>query len=453
MRKVLIASFLLLLIAKTAVVLTRGPVSIEMDAQWYWRLSALVMAGDIWLYDAPIAYRTPVYPWFLAANRLAFSQHALAAIVAIQGALSIASVWLASRIAVRITHLPSAGPITLALSLACVSAVPFAAAVLSEVVFVFLLLLGIDAVVRYGDRPSPIKAAWVGVTFTSALLTRPIVLLVWIAYGIYLLSLWWLRRKRGLYRAKTLFRDGLIAASVAILLLSPWLVRNQRLFGNPFVTEFVGRNLWIVTFQDGSGAGLEFAGTNASDQLSKRLDRVGITEDRDLTWTVAGGLVRSGLDDAQSDRLMKRVAIDAIKENQTPFARKAFRRIINFWRTRATELPEQSASGQFFGQSVWQFEQGWVDRWIDYRASNSLAFNTILMTMMGLSTGLIVLHRPSRSGGLLLIALLGYFSVVTGILEIPAYRYRMVIEPLVAASIGSAIAIVMSKRTRPAKMI
>ena len=48
--------------------------------------------------------------------------------------------------------------------------------------------------------------------------------------------------------------------------------------------------------------------------------------------------------------------------------------------------------------------------------------------------------------------MLAYFSIVTGTLEIPDLRYRIVVEPLVVLSFGSALAILFSRLRKPAKV-
>lgn len=62
MRKFLVLILLLLIATKTAAVLLEGPVPIQRDAFGYWKLSALVMQGDLLMLQDPIAYRTPIYP-------------------------------------------------------------------------------------------------------------------------------------------------------------------------------------------------------------------------------------------------------------------------------------------------------------------------------------------------------------------------------------------------------
>jgi hypothetical protein len=44
-----------------------------------------------------------------------------------------------------------------------------------------------------------------------------------------------------------------------------------------------------------------------------------------------------------------------------------------------------------------------------------------------------------------------YFSVVTGCFEIPAYRYRMVVEPLMMAVLGAGLPLMITsfKKAHP----
>ncbi|TWU57452.1 glycosyltransferase family 39 protein [Rubripirellula reticaptiva] len=464
MRKFVVVLLLVLIAVKTAAVLARGPVSIEMDAAGYWRLSTSVMGGDLLLMDQPIAYRTPVYPWFVATVRSVAGSQALLWIVVIQGLLWVASLWIAARLAKRITRLPLALPLTLLVSLPAVSAIVFSATLLSESLFVFALMLNLSATQSYFERETNTSAVWVGVTFALMLLTRPIVLLLWIPHVIFL-GMVHLRRRSmrrpsaalGLksYGLKMRSRvlHVLIAGGVIAAMVMPWLARNQVMFGKPFLTEFVGRNLWVVTFQDGSGAGLAIPDSVSGRSLKARLDRVGVVEGRDATWLVSDGLTRSGLSDPQADQLMKAVAIEAIKKSPRVFAAKAVRRYVNVWRTRATDLPTQGDTGQFFGQTKWQKSIPLVDGILRYRASNLLWANTGLMILIAIATLSMVVHRPTRLQGLWLAMCFGYFTVITGSFEIPAYRYRMVLEPVAALVVGAGLAIVLSKRTRAARPI
>jgi hypothetical protein len=238
------------------------------------------------------------------------------------------------------------------------------------------------------------------------------------------------------------------------VLIAPWLMRNDYLFGKPFLTEFVGRNVWIVTFQDRSGAGLDLTTTAATVELKQRLAVAGVDDDRwRHTWTTSKGLVASGLNDPQADDLMKRVAVDVITANRPPFVWKAFRRVVNFWRCAATDLPPQGQpEGQYRLQQVWAHDVPVVDWALEYRLSQSVALNTLLAAALGLAALVLIVNRPTRPYAIWIVMVLGYFSVVTGILEIPNYRYRVFLEPLAATVFGASLAVLLSWRRKPAKL-
>lgn len=437
----------------------RGPVPIELDAFGYWRLSSLVMGGDILMLAEPIAYRTPVYPWFLAAIRAINGPYSLWVISVVQGVLAFASVWIGAHLAARVTKLPRAMPWTLLVSLPTVSAFTYTTAALTETLFVFLLMLNLLAVMDYAKHGTAGHATWLAATFAITLLTRPIVILMWIAHVFFLIYIHIRKRRRlgadapGRLKLHRRCVHAAVAALTVAVVIAPWLLRNQYLFGKPFLTEFVGRNLWIVTFQDGSGAGLDMPPTASARQLEQRLANVDEKGDWRHTWTVSRALVTSGINDAQADALMTRVAIEAIEKNQAAFNKKMFRRIVNFWRCAATDLPEQTAvEGELRGQQRWSFTLPQLEWLIDHRCSQSVAFNTLLTAILGAAVLVLIAHFPTRPYGVWFLLIFSYFAVVTGVLEIPAYRYRMVLEPMVAMTIGSAIAVLSSRRRKAAKL-
>ncbi len=196
MRKVTVLVLLALLAAKIAAVIVRGPVPLERDAFGYWHLSTLVLNGDWLMLSEPIAFRTPVYPWFLAAMRALFGPHALWMISLTQGFLAFSAIVIASRIAARISKLPQAMACTLAVSLPAVSSLTFCAAILSESLFVFLLMLNLLSVMDYCKYGSVGRAVWVGVTFALAVLTRPIILMLWIPHLVFVTAIHFRQRRR-----------------------------------------------------------------------------------------------------------------------------------------------------------------------------------------------------------------------------------------------------------------
>ena len=460
MRKFLVLVLLLLIAAKTAAVLLGGPVPIQRDAFGYWKLSALVMQGDLLMLQAPISYRTPIYPWFLAILRLISGTQSLQVLAVIQGLFSLGSLVIAASIAARITKLPKAFVLTLVLSLPIVSSLTFDAAVLSESMFIFLFMLNLLAILDYAKYGTATRASWVGFTFAMTLLTRPIVILIWIPHLFFLLLIH--LRKNGRLRSLSMnpipYRVRgyhlLLAGLIVTACSAPWMFRNQLLFGKPFLTEFVGRNIWIVTFRDGSGAGLTLPLSSSADQLRQRLNQVDAADQWQDTWQVSNALVRSGLNDATADQLMKTVALQTAQQDKSAFAYKAFRRVINYWRCAASELPSQGKSnGPFYGQQTWAVSIPVIEFALQNRFSQSVNLNTMLLSGLAFCVMLLIVNYPTRAYGIWIFTILAYFSLVTGILEIPDYRYRIVVEPVVVLSFGATLAILLSRLRKTAKAV
>lgn len=455
LRKLVFFLLIGLLVAKVVGVVMRGPSPLVLDAGQYWELGGLVADGDWLLMQRPIAYRTPGYPWLVGLFRTV-SADPLFALVCFQALLWMATIGLTASLAVDLAGTRRVAWIVVALAIVMVTSVTYVSAVLTETAFVFAVVFHLWTVSRFTRRPSVGVGFLVGLTLGLSILTRPVAMLIWIADAIYILVRWyWINDDAAshLCRRRGWICIGL-AAIVTVGCVTPWLARNQILFGKVMLTEFVGRNIWIVTFQDGSGAGLDFPDSSAATEMKTRLgdqqwQRLRADQTWRHTWTVSKALTAAGMDDPATDRLMKRVAKDAIATSPGEFAKKTLRRLVNFWRTRATEIPAQVADLephrqlsqlQFAGEPIWGVKVAPVDTAIRYRWSNSLAGNTFLMLATAAATMLLITRRSSRAVGLWLGAILGYFAAVTAVLEIPAYRYRMTTEPIVLLIISLAIA-------------
>ena len=223
------------------------------------------------------------------------------------------------------------------------------------------------------------------------------------------------------------------------------------MFGRVSLTEFTGRNLWIVTFQDGSGAGLALPDSVSGQKLMKRLSRSPTRIDPTSTWSVSNQLTESGLSDAQTDQLMKQVCVEAIQQEPNQFGKKMLRRIVNYWRCANTDLLMQGvSSGESSPQQNWNHNLNWPQKWLERRCSQSVLCNTVVTIAMFLSLVYLFMNQTTRPQAIWLSLILTYFCVVTGTLEIPDYRYRLIVEPIVAATLGSAWAVLMSKKERVA---
>ena len=452
--RVLFAVLCVLIALKLLAIAAQGPNPIEMDAADYWFLSGTMMDGDWMLNTRPIAYRTPMYPWVLSLLRMC--PRPLMMIVAVQSLLYFLTALIAAELATRISGFASARIFTLLVMLPAVSSIAYVGSLLTETVFVFALMLHLLAVALYAKHESAGWVLFVGLTYAITLLTRPIVMLLW---GVHLVFIIILHRRRILrWREYAIVQRGrriahlILGGLVVAVLISPWIWRNYSMFGKPFLTEFSGRNIWIVTFQDGSGAGLELPSTDDSKELQMRLSKSHdsgdwANADWRHTWTVSKALVESGLDDAQADQLMKRVSLQAMSQDPSGVGYKTLRRMVNFWRCPSTLLPTADPEHSGFEDypETWirtfpALTQGYEFAYRN-RLSLSIAANTILLAIISVAVVVLIFRYESRPFGVWIALILFYFCSITGIVEIPDYRYRMVTEPISSAAVGACMAL------------
>jgi hypothetical protein len=479
-----------LTILKAILVLLRGPAPIELDSVLYWKLGEAVRSGDVFFVDSKIAFRTPIYPWLVAASQH-FGSYSLLVLSVIQSTLIIASIWIAALIAEHIvatgfqpvversTGWKPVATLVWFLSLPLISIFTYSNVVLTESLFAFVLMLHLHSVVRFASRPSHQRAVFIGLTFGIAILTRPVVMHLWIAHAFFFSVIWvsnriQLRKDPPLADAQpSRAREGedtstlplagestpvaaerghglrlshvllmLIATSLFVV---PWMARNNSMFGRLKVTEFLGRNLWITTFQEGSAAGCKLPDSEAMNEMRRQLPNIDKMDWRH-TWTISDAVVASGLKDAQADRLMQRVAFDAIKVSPTIFLAKTAKRCVNFWRTSQSETLSQTRDLQDFKQHTWSYKFTPLEWLITVRASRFVWLNTLIWLVLVASCVWLAIHADTRAYGVWLLLVFCYFTSVTSLLEIETYRYRMILEPLAIATIATALLKLIERR-------
>jgi len=441
---VLLATFVSGMLA--AIVLSDGPAAVVLDAESYWQFGQSVAAGDVFMQTHLIAYRTPGYPWFVAFCQIIAGPRALATLIAFQGAMCALLVplgaWIASRIASP-SHRDIAAITTAILTMVGISRLYFARAVLGESLFVFVMMLHIACVV--GLVTGHAKLRWglaAGLFLGLTILIRPIGQWLWVAHILLIAPLVLSRH----WSNAALIRSFIVMGLVTVVVISPWWVRNAKMFGRPFLTEFVGRNIWIVTFQDQAGAGLALPETPEANRLRDTVQQFEPTANLVNTWEVSNGLTRSGMADDEVDRLMRTVAVQATRKDIGVWTEKYGRRLVNFFRcisdapptyTNDTDLPD--------GQWIWRAPNGFESFIRGVRFSPHLLANMIISSALACAWLGLISSRRDRVTALWLGAMIGYFALVTSAIEIPAYRYRLVVEPLMAIMGGCAIATFCSR--------
>jgi len=211
----------------------------DPDSFGYWKIAGnLVSHGAFSLSDgepfAPTAERTPAYPLFLAAVRLAGGGPALAALI--QNLLAAGVCLGASALAWRMTgdrlSAAAAGLIT-ALDVPSIS---MANLILTETLFTLLLVVSLERFAGGLEDRRPraglsLAAAGLGL----AALCRPIAVFL----PLLLATLLFRRQER----YKSAFRRAALFLGLYLLFLSPWLLRNAVHFGSPFLSTIGHYNL------------------------------------------------------------------------------------------------------------------------------------------------------------------------------------------------------------------
>jgi 4-amino-4-deoxy-L-arabinose transferase-like glycosyltransferase len=254
----------------------KGVLCVFPDTRIYWLLAETIRQGTTyevlqWGDNPYFALRTPGYPLFLAACRLAFGDRLLP-VRLVQAVLGTASVWLVFRLTAQVVP---ARPVwrgwTVPLLAAALAAVdPFqvvtAVLVLSEALFIPLMLLslwglsilwqekpGTETETEAGDRPRHMGpwAFVTGVASGAAVLVRP----SWVLFVPAMLLAWLVACGRG--RRAAALRGAVLVVLGVVVVLAPWWVRNARVYG-----RFVPTALWTgASLYDG----LNPRATGASD--------------------------------------------------------------------------------------------------------------------------------------------------------------------------------------------
>jgi len=229
------------------------------DTAIYIELARKIVEGRVYevsQWGVPhFALRTPGYPIFLAICRSVFGANLLW-VRLVQAFLGVAAVWMVGRLTAMVQRggdsstMWSAAWVAVALAAVEPYVVGLSALVLSEAVFLPLMMAGLWGLAVLW-RPStddrsgrPITVAGLtGLAMGGAILARP----SW-ALFVPLILLAWVVGSPRLDRSKAV-RGALIVAMATGLVLAPWWVRNARVVG-----RFVPTALWVgASLYDGVG--------------------------------------------------------------------------------------------------------------------------------------------------------------------------------------------------------
>ncbi len=423
-----------------------GPAPVIYDAAGYWALGTQVAQGDLWMVADPVGYRTPGYPWFLGALQRVYGAEAWRAASLLQHS----AVWLTSLLtALWVFSLSRSGWLTcaaLVLRGGSLAAASFAGSLLTESLYGPILVGTLWALTWAMTGRAWLGRWWlVGCLLGVGALLRPahlglvpvILVGVWIAES----PPTWRERLRGCARRLA------VAGGVALLICGPWIGRNMAVFGRPQLVIFLGRELWISVYGVGRPAAPPLPETERGRALRASVERVAPEVNWANNWEVSRALRRTGLDDAATDDAMRAVAWEGLVAEPARFAMRVGWRAVDFWRSVYDREPQ--LYGDRFdpgsaprGQNVWGSAEARRRRavWLDRGGENWLLVVEVgsLLGLLG-ACGLWLHPGTWRIGVVLLTALLSV-GLLTALLDLPAYRYRMVLEPvlIVAGILGSA---------------
>lgn len=220
------------------------------DTRIYWALAQTIRAGQpyqVSLWGVPhYALRTPGYPLFLAGCQALFGERTLP-VRLVQALVGVSCPWLLYRLMRRLRPVEGHGhrgtvPFLAAWLVALDPfAIVLAVLLLSESVFVPLMLLGLWGMSGLWAEPeaAPPGGQWLrslaaGAATGAAILIRP----SWALFLPIVLVLWVLASEPT--RRTAAVRGALGVALGTALVMAPWWVRNDAVFG-----RFVPTALWM----------------------------------------------------------------------------------------------------------------------------------------------------------------------------------------------------------------
>ena len=424
--------------------LAGGQAPFVFDAHGYWSHGRQMAAGDWFLLGDSQAFRTPLYPAFLAACQLLFGSRALVAMAISQHVMGMATALLVGWAAWHVTRQRQAFLVVYLVSMVSLGAVQYANHALSETLFALTIALHIAALAWWHRSPGLAAAAALGATLALTALVRPTTTYLWVP-ELLVLAVWGGRgRERWWDRAG----QPLTFAAVTLLVVLPWLCRNQVILGRPALSSDLGQCLWHSCFFE-RGAALPMPAGDSASRLR------GVDFRRE--FAVYAALRNSGLSEREADRWMTEVSVRAITEHPFAFARKVVRSWLGHWYVVEEAYPwyEQRAGDEapYLDQRPWNWP-GLTQPLAPllrfaYRYSEVVGAIAGMLALAG-ALGLIAakIHRPL--GVCLLFALL-YFSTVTAVVVVPLYRYRMVTFPFMTmAAVAGAFTLLARWRSQRA---
>ncbi len=220
------------------------------DAAWYHQRAIAMAAGAGYTVDGvPTAYWPVGYPAFLAWLTALFGPSHLVGMVA-NVILYGGVLYLAYALARTLFGSELIGRMTLLLLALCPNQIAYSSLLMSETLFLLLVLGGMALLLRAFRQPGMVAALGAGCLFGAASLVKFQAIFLPVAAVLILRSSAYRRIRWGLF-----WRNVVAVHLVMGLVLFPWLARNDDLFGRfGIISNNGGINLLIGNNPEATGA-------------------------------------------------------------------------------------------------------------------------------------------------------------------------------------------------------
>ena len=397
-------------------------------------------SGDADAPFQPDAFRTPVYPLFLAGIYAVFG-HAYAVAVFVQCLISVVSVYLVFRLGRQMIG-PTAGAAAALLTAVDAGLIIHANLLLTETLFTLLLILALTALWRFTQTRQARYGVMCGVWLGLATLCRPVTQYLVFGFAAILLVAIRPRWRRGLQAAVVL----ILAYTASV---SPWLIRNWLTFGTPQVSSIQGYNLFVFNASylqaQLDHTTLEEAQAGLSKQIEPQLAAAGDNQFEQAAVYQAAALQIIGQHPLDYLRLHIQGAVLMLMLPNTNFLANMYG-ILSVQTGLIANLRTRTLTENF--QALLQFFQSYLSS-SPKQAIFLIALIVEMITLL-ITYGLALIGTASliRSKRWLLLAVLMimliYFAALTG--PVGYGRYRVPISPVLALLAGAGLAAYLNRR-------
>jgi len=434
-------------IAHRVLTLSAGPFPLAHDGLGYWQLAEQMSAGDWFMSSPPSAFRTPLYPAYLAVFQMFFGQWAFQAAIAGQHVLGIGTSLVTAWMCGQLWRNMCGFLLGYACSMCCLGRLQFDSMAYSESLVTFTLTLHAACILNWYLRGRRRDAFFMGITLAANILVRPTLQ----AFPIIECVVIVVSRKGVGLPLRVRAAHALLFAISLTAFMAPWVIRNHILYGKLFLTKGLGVRLWASCFSH-DGAGLPLP--------EEDFERFAPTLNWRHEWSVYTALRISGMSESQRDEWMKAESLRAIRRNPGQYANRALANWMKHWYVINEAIPwyprytpPAAERNPYLGQTVWHND--WLTRQIHGPMRFVYRYSQIwsgITSCIGLCSACF-LARTSANRGLWIILLLCllYSATMSAVVIIPLYRFRMVTEPLMILATIAALGEMMSGKCSTAR--